>query len=240
MKRLGAWGVGSRGRSLLGALVAFVATAVACAEGADETGAGLAGGAGDGGTDGSVSLPEGGVAPSDGGSSSGRDGSSSGGNECTGKVVINELTTASPSSPDDEFIELFSPNDCEIDLADFELKYKPESGAGTGTVLVTFTNQKIASRGFLVVRTTGFASGGDVPMAGKMAKDGGSVGLFGAGGNQVDAVAWGGATAGFTEGPRAPAAPEGSSIARKTDGVDTNDNKADFAVDASPTPGAPN
>lgn len=230
MKRLGAWGGWWT--------VAFVATAVACATGADETGAGLGGGTTDGGSDGSVSLPEGGVAPSDGGSSSGRPDGSSGGTECTDKVVINELMTAGTTKANEEFVELFNPNDCEVSLAGHALRYK--SADGNGPELVAFaSNEKVPAKGFLLVATTDFAGAKDVTMAAGLAGGGGSVGLV-KGNTTIDAVAWGNATQGYLEGPRAPAPIGGDSIARKTDGVDTNDNKADFEEDSSPTPGAPN
>lgn len=242
MRRLGStWGGG-----LVAAL--GVATAMACAEGADETGYGL-GVAPDAGDDGSVSLGDGAASssssgtsgkPGDGGGSS-TSTSSSGGNECTGKLVINEMMAAGASKPNEEFIELYSPNDCDVSLAGFSIKYKPSSGTGTGTELVAFaSNEKVTPRGFLLIATTDFAGARDVTMTAGMRPEGGSIALIEGANKTVDAVAWGDANAGFTEGPRAPAATGGDSIARKSDGVDTNNNGSDFSVATTPTPGKPN
>jgi hypothetical protein len=239
MRRLGStWGGG-----LVAAL--GVATAMACAQSPDESGYGL-GGAPDAGNDGSVSLGDGAAStsssgtsgkPSDGGGSSG----TSGGNECTGKLVINEMMAAGASKPNEEFIELYSPNDCDVSLASFSIKYKPSSGAGTGTELVAFaSNEKVTPRGFLLIATTDFAGARDVTMTAGMRPEGGSIALIEGANKTVDAVAWGDANAGFTEGSRAPAATGGDSVARKSDGVDTNNNGADFAVVPTPTPGKPN
>ncbi|MCG3173970.1 MAG: hypothetical protein GMKNLPBB_02187 [Myxococcota bacterium] len=59
----------------------------------------------------------------------------------------------------------------------------------------------------------------------------------------IDAVGYGSFGSGETfsgEGRAAPNAADGKSIARTPDGADSNDNGRDFAVESSPTPGAPN
>jgi hypothetical protein len=236
MRRLGStWGGG-----LVAAL--GVATAMACAQSPDESGYGL-GGAPDAGNDGSVSLGDGAAStsssgtsgkPSDGGGSSGTSGGG-----CTGKVVINEVLVGGASNADEEFIELFNPNACEVSLASWTLEYKAKSGNSGGQRVAFPSSAKIAAGGFLVAGTAQFGGQKQVTMMAGMASDGASVALLD-GTKTIDAVGWGNATAGYTEGSTAPAPPAGDSIARKQDGVDTDDNKADFAVVPTPTPGKPN
>lgn len=238
MRRLGSRLRSHWGGGLVAAL--GVATAMACAQGADETGYGL-GATPDAGDDGSVPLGDGAASssgtsgkPADGGgSSSGTSGTSGG--TCDGKVVINELQTGG-SSVNDEFIELYNPNDCEVSLANWSIKYKADSG-NTGAAGVAFANgAKIAAKSFLVAKP----SGGDVTLAAGLNAGGGSIGLLDGSEKVVDAVGWGTASQGYLEGGAAAAPPASQSLARKQDGVDSNNNKNDFAVDASPTPGQAN
>ena len=237
MRRLGStWGGG-----LVAAL--GIATAVACAQSPDESGYGL-GGAPDAGNDGSVPLGDGAASTSSGGTSGkpGDGGSSSGssGGACDGKVVINEVLVGGTSNADEEFIELFNPTSCDVPLGSWTLEYKAKSGNSGGQRVAFASNAKIPAGGFLVSGTAQFGGAKQVTMAAGMASDGASVALIDGSSKTIDAVGWGIATAGYTEGSTTPAPPAGDSIARKQDGVDTDDNKADFAVAATPTPGKPN
>lgn len=247
MKRLTFWGGrGIRGAApfgfWLGVVALGAATAVACAKGADEDGYGLGVDPDAGGADGSTSVP------GDGGGSSGtsgtpRDGGGSSGTSgggCTGKVVINEVQTGGSSNADDEFIELFNPNSCEVAIGGWTLEYKAKSGNSGGQRVAFSANTKIAAGGFLVAGTAQFSGTKQTTMAAGMASDGASIALLDDGQKQIDGVGYGAATAGYTEGTVASAPGAGDSLARKQDGVDTNDNKADFTVATNPTPGKPN
>ncbi len=233
MRRLFQWG---------GWLVAFVATGLACAKGADENDYGLGPETADGG-DASASLPEGGSSSGASGSSSGSSGdggSTSGGVGCDGRIAINEVLVGGASNANEEFVELYNPNACEVSLAGWTLEYKSKSG-NSGPQIVAFANgAKIAAASFFVAGTSEFTGTKQVTMAAGMASDGASIALMDGSKKVIDAVAWGVATAGYLEGARAPAPAAGDSLARKTDGVDTNDNAADFEVATSPTPGKPN
>jgi hypothetical protein len=72
----------------------------------------------------------------------------------------------------------------------------------------------------------------------------GGIGLRDAAAKLVDSTGYGTATNAFVETHAATAppstAPPGSSDIRLPDGHDTDDNSADLAVTAAPTPGGPN
>jgi hypothetical protein len=172
---------------------------------------------------------------------------SGGGGSCTGKIVINELLPAG-SAASDEFIELYNPSTCEVGIEGFKLSYKSSSGTPTGGApLHTFAaGTTIKGKGFVVVGTTAFKgtkdatfNGGGVTVNGGMAADG-QVALLDAGGQKMDSVGYGGTTGDYIEKAPAPKAPATASIARKADGVDTDDNSKDFDWMTTPTPGAKN
>jgi hypothetical protein len=72
----------------------------------------------------------------------------------------------------------------------------------------------------------------------------GSLGLKRPDASLADALAWqsslGGISGPFIEGNPAVAPATGSSLSRKVDGLDTNDNSMDFFGTGTPTPSAPN
>lgn len=166
---------------------------------------------------------------------------------CTTKVVINELM-AYGKAANDEFIELYNPNDCPVSLDGHRLAYKSSAGMpANGSPLHTFAaGAAIGARGFLVVGTSAFAgkkdvtfNGGGVTVNGGMANDG-QVALLDAAGDKLDSVGYGGATGDYVEKAPSPKPPSTGSVARKADGVDTDDNAKDFDWVTTPTPGAPN
>jgi hypothetical protein len=60
--------------------------------------------------------------------------------------VINELQTASPASPDDEWVEIYNPCIAEIDVAGWTLDYRSSTntGATDSMVMVTLAGQLAA------------------------------------------------------------------------------------------------
>lgn len=160
---------------------------------------------------------------------------------CSAKVVINEVMTQG-DAPEEEFIELYNPGDCTVDLAGYKLQYKSAAGASGGVIHEFESGDTIAKGAFLVLGTRLFTGAKDITVTGTtgMAKDSGSVGLEDGGGTLVDAVGYGTAKGDFVEGTPARTPPANGSISRKVDGEDTDDNAADFRTSADPTPGAPN
>jgi predicted extracellular nuclease len=175
-------------------------------------------------------------------------GTDTGTGTCTGKIVINEVLPAG-SSFDKEFIELYNPSTCDVDIGTFKLLYKSASGVpAQGAPLHTFAAATmIKGKGYYVVGTTTYAgmkdttfNGGGVTENGGLSNNG-QVALMDAAGVKMDGLGYGTLTGGdYVETKAAPVAPATASIARKTDGLDTEDNSKDCDWFTTPTPGAKN
>jgi len=158
------------------------------------------------------------------------------------KLRINELQTAGTSAATDEFIELFNPCAAAVSLAGGKLVYRAYASGGDNFVFYTFGNLNVPAHGYFVVANGGFPGTADLKpfqTGGGMAAAGGGVALKDQADNVVDSVGWGTAVNAFVEGS-VPAAPAGGqALARASDGVDSDDNLADFVL-VAPTPGAAN
>src|SRR3954447_24318237 len=163
-------------------------------------------------------------------------------------LVVSEIQTGGASASD-EFVELANQGSADVDLQALEVVYATSSGS-TVTRKATWTTSTVLAPGkrTLLVNTAGsYAAIGDVAYSGGFAATGGAIALRIVGGSVVDAVAWGDATNPFVEGTAATAPPSGSSAERRPGGqsgnaTDTNDNIADWFVQAAPSPqglGAP-
>jgi hypothetical protein len=209
--------------------------AYACATGSEEGGTGVDDAGSDAARDVASVLPN-----EDSGQRPSEDASAT----CTGKVVVNELMSQGTVA-NDEFAELYNPGSCAVEMSSWKLSYR--SASGTASAMYTFpTGSQIASKAFLVLGRAEFTGKKDATITGSsMAADNGQVALLDDTGKVIDGVAYGtvdvGAAAGtYAEKTPAPAPVANGSISRKTDGVDTDDNQADFAKTSPPTPGAPN
>jgi hypothetical protein len=161
-------------------------------------------------------------------------------------VTVNELSTGTAGAASDEFVELVNAGASPVEVSGFKLVYR--AAAGTGDIaLATIPDGTILGAGaFYLFGGSGYAGAkkADQSFSSSLAAAAGGVGLRDASGKLVDSVGYGTATNAFVEtsparAPPATAAP-GSSDVRRPDGKDTNDNGADFAVTATPTPGGPN
>jgi hypothetical protein len=161
-------------------------------------------------------------------------------------VTVNELSTGTTGAASDEFVELFNAGSVGANLSGFKLAYR--SGTGTSDIgLATIPDGTIIAPGaFYLLGGSGYAGTkkADQSFSTALAAAAGGVGLRDAAGKLTDSIGYGTATNAFVETSPATAppatAPPGSSVIRRPDGKDTNDNGADFAVTANPTPGAPN
>ncbi len=169
----------------------------------------------------------------DGGTTPGEDSSTG----CTRKVVINELSPRVGAATA-EFIELYNAGTCAVPLTGWTIPYRSSTGGGNADLYKFETGDSIPAKGFLVIATSEL-NVGDLEMNGGMADDG-QIALLDEKKTTVDSVAWGSTTGPFVEGSPAPKAAANGSIARKSDGVDTNDNKADFEAKTQHTAGAAN
>lgn len=160
----------------------------------------------------------------------------------TSTLLVSEVATGGASASD-EFAELTNAGAVPVDLIGFELVYVTSSG-GTVTRKAAWTAPTILEPGahLLVANAAGIhAAVADATYTGGFAATGGSVALRPIGGVVVDAVGWGDASGSFVEGAAAPAPASGSSIERLPggplgNGVDSNDNAADFTVRDAPSP----
>lgn len=231
-----------RRTSLGGLLAAFVYFASACAKGNETPDLESEGDAGpivDAGKD--VTKPR---TEQDSGGNPGTD--SGGGPTCTGKVVVNELMTAGASAAD-EFVEVYNTATCAISLAGWKISYRASSGNLSVGGLYTFpAGSQIPAKSLLVIGGSAFTGKTDGTLSGAMAADRGQVAVLDDTGKVIDGVAYGtqimtDAGAGtYAEGTPAQAPLANSSISRKTDGEDTDNNSADFVRTTPHTAGASN
>lgn len=172
----------------------------------------------------------------------------------SGKILINEIQTGGKTA-DDEFIELYNPNDFPIDLTRWELRKKSadDTATSTGTPLVDnadFTGVIPAKGYFLIAHPTAYTGSPipDLPYSaqGYYITSSQTILLFDADGNLVDKVGYRNAAdyenAGCPWETRRAYAPQydGASIARATDtdGIpqDTDCDYVDFGWLDYPTP----
>jgi len=153
-------------------------------------------------------------------------------------VVINEIQTAGPGGANDEFVELYNPTSSAVSLANWEVRYSSDSGGAGGAGHKFPASASIPAKAYLVLTGSTWTAG--------MAGPAGQLGLFDGAGlsaKRIDGVAYGNINAGglaYGEGPSALSPPSGGSIGRISDGVDTNDNEADFDTFTTGSPGGPN
>jgi Lamin Tail Domain/Collagen triple helix repeat (20 copies) len=163
-----------------------------------------------------------------------------------GTVRVNEFSTGTTASATDEFVELVNAGTTSADLGGYKLVYR--SGAGTSDVVLATipAGTMVAPGAFYLFGGGGYAGAktADQAFSAGLAGTAGGIGFRDAGGKLVDSVGYGTATNALVETHPALAPPSttppGSSDIRLPDGHDTDDNSADFAVTAAPTPGGPN
>jgi uncharacterized protein len=156
-------------------------------------------------------------------------------------VVINEFRTRGPLGGNDEFIELFNPTASSITIGGW--KIQGSNNAGTTTVRATVpTGATLGAGCFYLIVNTGTA-GYSGAVAGNRTytsgiTDDGGVALVRGDNSIADQVGMSAGSA-YGEGTRLGsfgAASADRAYARKTAGVDTNDNTADFAMVTPSTP----
>ena len=166
---------------------------------------------------------------------------------CTGKILVNEILTEG-GAINKEFVELYNPSTCDVALEGFKIKYESASGTPAGgNAIHTFpAGTTIKGKGYYVVGTPEFSGQKDATFSATGTGNGylsnnGQVAIFDAAGTKLDGLGYGTLTGGdFVETKAAPVAPATAAIARKTDGLDTDDNSKDCDWYTTPTPGAKN
>ena len=142
-----------------------------------------------------------------------------------------------------EFVELVNAGSEPVDASGYRVVYRSAAGT-TDTLLAALPAGTVLAAGaHYLLGGSGYAgaAAADQSFATGLAATAGGIGVRTADGTLLDSVGYGTTAAnGLVEGTPAPAPPTtaspGSSIGRTPDGVDTNDNAADFDVSATPTP----
>ena len=187
-----------------------------------------------GSTSGATSSSSSGGASSGGASSSSGGGSSSGTPAECGTLVLNEV-----SGGNEDWVEIFNPGDCDVDLSDFTLLYRAEAGQAD-LKLFDGGNGTVTAGGYFVIGAAD-VSGTDSKFVTGTSLSGTSGQLaLKKGSASVDEVGYGDANGHFGEGQNAPSPGTTGSIARQPNGTDTQDNSADFAATSSPSQGESN
>jgi uncharacterized protein len=157
---------------------------------------------------------------------------------CTSRIVINEVRAEGAVSSTDEFVEIHNPSSCEVAVGNWVVEYRSRNGT-TPTALYRFpAGAKLPANGYFLLAGVGFNGAKDTTFSFTLDATGGQIGILD-GARVVDGVGYGNASAGHVETTAALVPPGGQSIARKPGGIDTNNNAADFQVQAS-TPRGPN
>ncbi|HLD70780.1 MAG TPA: lamin tail domain-containing protein [Negativicutes bacterium] len=164
------------------------------------------------------------------------------------KLLINEIQIDSidgAGGTNDDWVELYNPNDMAVDISGWSLQYSPESG--TISKKNFEAGNVIAAHGyFLVARNTASAAileAADITSSVLQLSATATVFLVsnhdavesGDDADIVDKVGFG-ETAFSPETAPAPSPPEGKSIERKKLGQDTDNNATDFKISDEATP----
>jgi large repetitive protein len=165
-----------------------------------------------------------------------------------GEIVINELESNQPSTDTAEFIELYNASNSPLNLSDYRLEMiNGSSGDTYRTVELSELGDTLAPRQFLVLANAGVmvdssALTGVLPSNGLQngSPDGVRV-VNTSTGDTVDSLSYGSGTIdGVTEGMSAENDIGAGTLARCTDGADSDDNSVDFTITQTATPGSSN
>ena len=159
-------------------------------------------------------------------------------------VLISEVLTGIEGNNNIEFIELTNTGtEAPFDLKGWSIWYKLADGQDEVIVIRWTDHALVPPQGHYVLGRLGYEIGitPDTIFETPMVHPKGGLQLRMTDGTVVDSLAWGDGPADFAEGTLAPAPENGSSLERTPGGeagnfVDTNDNAADFIINAAPNP----
>jgi hypothetical protein len=169
-----------------------------------------------------------------------------GGGGAAATLRVNELVTGTTGAAADEFVEIANVGTAAADVSGYRVVYRSSSGTSDVSLATIPDRTSIPAGGYYLLGGSAYAGAAapDQSFSTALAASGGGIGLRDLSGGLVDSVGYGTATNALVETTAAaapPAAdPPGASLARTPDGVDTDDNASDFAVDDTPTPRAAN
>lgn len=151
------------------------------------------------------------------------------------KIVISEVQLASNTDEKEEFVELYNPNDEDIDVTGWYIHKKTKMGPEESTFVsnTLFKGKKISPQEyFLVARENYFTDLADIFVKNALAADS-TLFLKNPNGEIVDTIGWGEAQ-NFEASP-ATNPTDGESLQRNSPELDTDNNFNDFDV-GQPTP----
>jgi hypothetical protein len=167
------------------------------------------------------------------------------------KILISEIQiTAGPGKTENDFIELYNPNDFQVNLNGYRLVKRTKTGT-SDTLIKSWTSDAfIPAHSFYLWANSNYAdipNTPDVTTSQTISNDNGIAIRFGSNdtGTIIDSVAWGGAQNAFIEGSVFPINPGANqSIQRKfhpstsSGFIDTDNNANDFEMQTCPSPKA--
>ena len=144
-------------------------------------------------------------------------------------ILINEIQI---SPIEQRFVELYNPNDYEISLTGWYLQRKTKNNDSWGSFVssTNFEGKSIPAKGYFIISRELLNS--DILLNITLSSDN-SLALKNSNKEIIDKAGWGEAS--DFEAVSAENIPDNKSITRNN-GIDTNDNSADFIVSDAPTP----
>lgn len=157
------------------------------------------------------------------------------------KIVISEVQIGSETDSKQEFVELFNPNNYEVELSGWYLQRKTKTGSSFSSFASSnlFSGKKISAKGYFLIARDDASFPRHITVTSALTEDNSLV-LKDPNGDIMDKLGFGEASEFETMATVNP--PAGLSIGRKfvgEDEADTNNNLADFEVTV-PTPTAQN
>jgi hypothetical protein len=168
-------------------------------------------------------------------------------------IKVNELLLSTlrgaQSRGSEEYVELYNPCATSKSLKGWSIRYRSidnnSKASNPDTPLVQDVGRTIAAGGYLLFAGTQYGGSKDGSLINGLSDSGGGVAIIDNNNVIVDSVAYGNVVSShsFLEGTHAPLPSQtmqpGTVTARSPNGTDTDDNGADFKVQA-PTPKAAN
>ena len=165
------------------------------------------------------------------------------------KILINEIQiTGGTNKTKNDFIELYNPNNFQVNLNGYRLVKRTQAGTGDDLIKSWTTDIFISANGYYLWANNDYA---DIPVTPNIAttdiiSDNNGIAIrFGAAntGTIIDSVAWGEAQNNFIETTVFSTNPTANqSIQRKFQNntfIDTDNNAQDFEIQSCPSPKAP-
>lgn len=161
------------------------------------------------------------------------------------KILITEVQISGAGGENDEFVELYNPNDEDVDLSGWYMQKKTKNSANFSTFASSnLLNYRIikARDYFLIARKDGSLSGSANIITNYSLAEDNALALKNPNGVITDKVGWGAAS--DFEAFSAPNPGNSNTLSRKWDDlsedyIDTDNNWADFGLN-NPTPGVKN